>query len=89
MILIPTWVLLLEITILEFILLFVYARNRHQTVGKIAGTIFWAFVYSFVMYAIVDYVPLAQARVLARYAFSLQFFTFILIFGRFAWLLRK
>lgn len=87
MILIPTWVLLTEIGLLEVILLFVYTRNRHQTMGRIAGTVFWAFLYSFIMYSIVDHVSIEYARILARYAFSLQFFTFIVIFGRYAWLL--
>jgi hypothetical protein len=89
MILIPVWVLLIEIATLEGLLLYVYLHNKSQTLGKIAGVLLYPIAYVFVTYVIVDYVSLSEARILARYAFGVLFFVMIIPFGRAVYLLRK
>jgi len=82
MILIPTWVLLLEIGILEGVLLVVYLRNKTRTIGRIAGVLLLPFAYVFATYAAIDYLPIESARIVSRYALSMMFFVLILIFGQ-------
>jgi len=88
-ILIPVWFLLAEIGILEGMLIYIYVRNRASTMGWVAGFLAIPIAYVWITYAITPFVPIEAARILARYAFAVLFFTLIILFGRYIWGLRK
>ena len=89
MILIPTWALLTLVSALECILFYLYLTNKEQTIGRLSGALLLPVFFVFVMYAMVEFVSLENARIMARYAFGVLFFAMIMIFGRLAWRYRK
>lgn len=79
---VPTWLLLLEVIILETVLVITFLRHRHSTGGIVAGILTIPIGYLVYVYAIYDLMPVMTARDIVRYGYLLLFFVLIAVFGR-------